>query len=517
MNRMNDKINSTRAKIKQIEELAEVVSSAQAKGKKVVHCHGVFDLLHVGHIRYFEQAKKLGDTLVVTTTPDRFVNKGPSRPAFNEDLRAEAIAALDCVDHVAINLWPMAVETIRLLRPDFYVKGSDYKSAEDDLTGGIKLEEAAIKEVGGQLAFTDDITFSSSNLINRHIQVYSPETTEYLAKFSTNHSSDEVVKWLEATRTLKVLVVGEAIIDEYQYCETMGKTGKEPVLAARAGEIERFAGGTVAIANHVSAFSDQPSILSFLGSVDSHEEFILEKLDPKVESMFIQMEGDAPTIVKRRFVERYPFRTIFELYIMDNHDRRPAASKALCNKLLEELPKYDVVIVADYGHGMLGPEEVEVLCSNARFLALNTQVNADNRGFNNVSKYRRADFISVSETEIRLEVRDRTKDLREIVLEVSEKLSCDRIIITRGESGCLCYSKDTGFCEIPAFAAQVVDRVGAGDAVFSISALCVAMGVPMEIVGFIACTIGAEAVATVGHRSSTQRVQLYRHIESLLK
>ena len=82
---MNDNTSNARAKNKQIEELAEVVSSARANGKKVVHCHGVFDLLHVGHIRYFEQAKKLGDTLVVTTTPDRFVNKGPNRPAFSED------------------------------------------------------------------------------------------------------------------------------------------------------------------------------------------------------------------------------------------------------------------------------------------------------------------------------------------------------------------------------------------------------------------------------------------------
>ena len=135
--------NNTHHKIKDLEELAGVIGEEKTRGKKVILCHGVFDLLHIGHIRHFEQAKKLGDVLAVTTTPDRYVGKGPGRPVFNEELRAEAIAALDCVDYVAINQWPMAIETIRLLRPDFYAKGSDYLNAEDDRSGGITLEEEA--------------------------------------------------------------------------------------------------------------------------------------------------------------------------------------------------------------------------------------------------------------------------------------------------------------------------------------------------------------------------------------
>ena len=115
---MNNKVDKPRNKIRGIEELARVLESVRGEGNKVIHCHGVFDLLHIGHIRHFEQAKKLGDVLVVTLTQDRYVNKGPSRPVFNEDLRAEAIAALDCVDYVAINRWPMAIETIGLLRPE---------------------------------------------------------------------------------------------------------------------------------------------------------------------------------------------------------------------------------------------------------------------------------------------------------------------------------------------------------------------------------------------------------------
>ena len=106
---------SARSKIKPLPELATVLDGLRGQGRKVVHCHGVFDLLHVGHLRYFDEAKAMGDVLVVTLTTDKHVNKGPHRPAFTEQLRAEVLAALECVDFVAINPTPTAVEAIRLI------------------------------------------------------------------------------------------------------------------------------------------------------------------------------------------------------------------------------------------------------------------------------------------------------------------------------------------------------------------------------------------------------------------
>src|SRR3954453_10036067 len=136
-------------KIKGLEEVAAEVSALRGAGKKTVHCHGVFDLLHIGHLRHLNGARKLGDILVVTITPDRLVNKGPGRPAFTESLRAEALAMLECVDLVAINRWPTAVEPIGLLQPDVYVKGSDYRDAAQDVTGGIIDEQNAVEKHGG--------------------------------------------------------------------------------------------------------------------------------------------------------------------------------------------------------------------------------------------------------------------------------------------------------------------------------------------------------------------------------
>lgn len=159
----------TGQKILKLEKLARRVRSLKSKGKTIVHCHGCFDLMHPGHIKYFQAAKRMGDCLVVTVTPDIYVDKGPCRPVFNQNLRAESIAALECVDFVAINKWPTAEETLKLLYPDIYVKGQEFKKLEDK-TGKIQKEFAVIKEIGAKIRFTNEIVFSSTRLLNKYFK-----------------------------------------------------------------------------------------------------------------------------------------------------------------------------------------------------------------------------------------------------------------------------------------------------------------------------------------------------------
>ena len=502
-------------KIFSIEELAKKADALHAAGKKIVLCHGDFDLLHIGHIRHLQHAKSRGDVLVVTITPDRYINKGPHRPVFTESLRAEAVAALDFVDFVAINQWQSAVETIQLLKPQVYAKGANSRSAQHYSPERLTNEEKAVVVHGGEMIFTEDISFSTSGLINRYLPVFSREVSDYLVLFTASHSAEDVLRYLQDVRTLKVLTLGEAIIDEYQYCYTLGKSGKEPILAAQYVSNEVFAGGILAVANHTAAFCDQVGVLTLLGERDSYEDFIRKMLNPNISTMFHYMDG-APTILKRRFLELYPLQKLFEVYIMDDKISE-ACSQVLYSHLREVLPQYDLVIVTDYGHVMLTPEVIELLCTQAKFLAINTQTNAANRGFNTVSKYSHADYICVSESELRLEARNRRRDLKEIICEVAERMRCERMLVTRGSQGSLVYHKKDGFFEAPALTSQVTDRVGSGDAVLAITSPCVAQGVPMDVVSFIGNAVGAQAVATIGHRDYMEREALGRYIQALLK
>ena len=509
-------VSDTRRKIKSLAELAKSLAGLRAKKKRVVHCHGVFDLLHIGHIRHFEEAKAMGDVLVVTLTPDPYVNKGPSRPVFAQDLRAEAIAALDCVDFVAINEWPMAVETIKRLKPDLYVKGPDYEDAKKDLTGGIDLERRAVEAAGGKLAVTAGITFSSSNLINRYMAVLPKPTVDFLADFSRRHPTRSVLNYLNGMAGLKVLVIGETIIDEYTYCSAIGKSSKEPMLAVKYLSTEKFAGGIMAVANHVSSFCKEATVLSYLGEVNPQEAFIRRSLRRNVKPHFFHKK-DSPTIVKRRIIDQYFFTKLLAVYEMNDGPLGPDDNKHLCDYLKAHLSEFDLVIVVDFGHGMMSPEAIDILSKKARFLAVNTQSNAGNQGYHTVSQYKRADYICMADNEFRLEARDRHKDIHEIVTHLSKKMHCPNIVVTGGKAGCLAYGAKEGFVQVPAFAVKVVDRMGAGDAFISVTAPCVLQGAPMEVAAFIGNVVGSEAVAIVGHRSSVEKISLSKHIETLLK
>lgn len=149
----------------QFEELKKIAYKYKEEKKKIVLCHGCFDPLHIGHVFHFRAAKKFGDILLVTITPDCYVKKGKNRPLFPEQLRLEMINELKTVDAAAINLWDSAVETIKILMPDFYVKGSDYSDLKN-CNPNIINEKHAIEKIGGEIIFTKEINFSSTQLIN---------------------------------------------------------------------------------------------------------------------------------------------------------------------------------------------------------------------------------------------------------------------------------------------------------------------------------------------------------------
>jgi len=502
-----------------LDDLSRLVHELKLLRKKIVLCHGVFDLLHVGHIRHFEVAKKFGDVLVVTLTPDEFVRKGPHRPAFTEKLRAEAIAALGCVDYVAINKWPTAVETIKLLKPDFYAKGVEYSRFSDDYTKGIFAEKDAVEKVGGKIIFTDEITFSSSTLINRYLHVFPKETNDYLINFSKKYTSEDIINYLEKIYDLRVLVIGEAIIDEYQYGLPLGKAGKESMIVLKYQNTEKFAGGTLATANHIANFCKNVDLFTFLGDRDSQEEFINQHLNKRINKFF-HYKKDSPTIIKRRFLTENPLTKyltkLLEYYIINDEEIDEEQSQELQTHLRKILPNYDLVLVVDYGHGMFNKEIMGLITKKSKFLAVNTQTNAGNRGFNTISKYSKADYVCIDEPEIRFDTRNRRGDLRDLIFEVSKKLSCKNMIVTRGTKGCMVESGGN-IISIPAFSEKVVDNMGAGDAFLSITAPLVANKVPMEVVGFIGNAVGALNCMIVGNKEPVDKALLYKYVKALLR
>lgn len=507
-----------RNKVLTIEELGSVATSAKAEGKKVVLCHGVFDLLHMGHVRHLEMARHEGAVLIVTITADLYVNKGPGRPVFSEQLRAEMLGSLEYVDWVGVNNDATAEPVLRAIKPDIYVKGSEYKNASDDITGNIVSEEEVVVSHGGKVVYTDDITFSSSTLINQHLNVYEPTLHQYLDAMRSGGKLEELVQALDKIKDMKILFIGDAIIDEYQYVEPMGKSAKENMIASLFQEREIFAGGVFAAANHVADFCDNVKVITSFGSYDSYEDMVRESLKPNV-SLLPVYRKNAPTTRKCRFVDTgYSMRKLFEVYFMDDRPNSKDCEAEL-NALLEEhMNDADIVIVTDFGHGLLGDDTIGLLIDKAPFLAVNAQSNSANHGYNLISKYSRADYICIDSQEARLAVHDKFSDVEAIIrTSLSEIIDCPKVVITHGKHGCYTYEQDKDICKVPALTKTIVDTVGAGDAFFAVTAPLAAVGVPMDLVGFLGNAVGAMKVGIVGHRSSVAKVPLIKFITALLK
>jgi rfaE bifunctional protein nucleotidyltransferase chain/domain len=506
-----------RDKIRTLAELATICEQERHDGRVLVQAHGTFDILHLGHVRHLEAARKLGDILMVTVTADRYVNKGPGRPVFSAELRAEMLGTLEYVDWVAINDAPDAVSAIEQIRPSIYVKGQDYQNPQGDITGKILLELLAVKAHGGRIQFTDEVTFSSTELINRHINVFEPHIREHLKTLRQNGGLTELRDLIESVADYRVLIVGDAIVDEYQYVLPMHKTPKENMIATRYQDRELFAGGVFAAANHVASFCKQVDVITCLGDFDSHEDLVRQTLKPNVNLKAFTRRG-APTTLKRRFVDPSYMRKLFEVYFMNDEPLPPDLQDDIDQAIADTASSYDVVIAADFGHGLIARSSIDALTSNSRFLAVNTQSNSANLGYNLITRYRRADYVCIDAPEARLAISDRLSNVGDIARRLAEDhIDCSKIIITQGKHGCVTFERHGIVHTIPAFAKNIVDTVGAGDAFLAVTAPLVAAGGRMSQIGFIGNVVGALKVEIIGHRCSIEKASLIKSIIGLLK
>lgn len=512
---MLDLAEKSRTVINKIIDFTDIKNKI-TPNQRIVQSHGVFDLLHIGHIKHFQAAKKQGDILIVTITPDRYVNKGPNRPRFTEALRAEAVAALDCVDYVIINAWPTAVEAIQLIRPTVYAKGDEYQNSENDITGKIDAEVAAVQNHGGKVFFTSEVTFSSSALLNEFFSPFSAETVSYLNDFKRKYDYKAIESYIEKSKNLKVLLIGESIIDAYRFAEVIGKSGKEPTLVAKYRHRELYAGGILAMANHLSDFCKEITCLTYLGEHAEYENIVRNSVAGNVK-LDILYKKNSPTIVKTRFLEEYLRQKLFEEYEINDDFLEPEQQRELLAKMDALLHEHDLVIVADYGHGLLDDKTIDYLTAHAKYLAVNTQANAGNNGFNFISKYKKANYVVVASRELQLNYRQKHLSVSEQLERLVSEHDYQQAMITSGKDGAYVCKKSEPIQVVPAFATAVVDRVGAGDAVLAISSLYAYHKAPSELIAFVGNVAGAQAVNIMGNKSAINKTGFLKHITCLLK
>mgnify|MGYP001408793413 CR=1 FL=1 len=504
-------------KIYTLKSLTKIIQKEKKKSKIIVLCHGVFDLLHVGHIKHLKKAKEQGDKLVVTITSDKYVNKGPGRPIFNQILRSEALAAIDSVDYVAINDAATAVHPIKTIKPNIYCKGKDYKNINDDITGEIKNELKELKKVKGKILFTEEMTFSSSRLINTSTDFYSPLQKKIIRKIKKKTNFKKIKKNIEKFKKLKVLVIGETIIDQYTFCDTIGKSGKEPMLVLREIKKDQYLGGVLSIARNLFELSSKITVLSMLGEKKDYLNDINKSLPKKIKTKFI-FKKNSPTIVKKRYVDSINQSKVIGVYNI-NDESLNKKDENIFNKLLtNEIKKHDLVVVSDYGHGLISKKSANLICKKSKFLSLNAQVNASNIGYHTIRNYNNFDTLIINEREIRHEMRDKISKVETLMSKLSKEKNIKNLIVTKGINGSILYHKATNkFYYVDAYAHKVVDKIGAGDTMLSVIGPCLKSKIDIDTTLLIGSLAAAQSVETMGNKESISKIKILKTLENILK
>jgi len=346
---------------------------------------------------------------------------------------------------------------------------------------------------------------------------FSKEVNAFLTNFSRRYPLAYLYQSINNLKNLKVLVIGEAIIDDYHFGSTIGKSAKEPIIALKYVNQETYAGGSLAIANHLADFCQEVGLLAMIGDSDSYEDFIKKNLKKNIKAVFF-VKNNSPTVVKRRFVEDGTFRKMLEFYRINDSQLSKNQTRAMIGQLKSLLPQYDLIICADFGHGMFNQDSRDFLIKNAKFLAINTQANAANFGYHTVSAYKKADYLCLDEREIRLECKKRNGPLEELAKEIFKKINCRNMVVTLGPQGSLGFQNQSRLklSRVPSVAIRSIDSVGAGDALFSITAVLLCNKTPMEVVCFIGNAVGALAVGWLGNKKSVNKENLFGFIKTIL-
>ncbi|MCG2726722.1 MAG: PfkB family carbohydrate kinase [Elusimicrobia bacterium] len=501
-------------KIKSVSEIKGIVKSLKNAGKKTILSVGIFDIIHPGIIAHLKKAKKHGDILIVGVIKNEDVKRGPERPIFSEVLRLDNVAAIGFVDYVCLVEDKKPFESVRQIKPNIFAKGESFKERDKKTLKKLESEEKLIKNAGCSIYVTENVN-SSTSIINQFLDLYSRKTKKYLAKMKNKYGAAFIVEQLKSLKDMKVLVIGDGIIDEYIYCESMGKSSKEPLVVNRFLSSEAFAGGAFAAANHIAELCGEIKLVSVLGNRNNRENFARKHLSNNIKAKFFY-RSDSETIVKKRFIEQYSGNKLFEICYMDKGNIPEKEEAKILKYLNLEIKKYDMVLALDFGHGLFTDDIIKLLEKKAKFLAINVQTNSANSGFNMITKYKKVDFGCITELEARLACHDEYGAIENVIKRLSKQIKASNMIMTRGNKGSMGCGRKAGFEYAPALSSRVVDRIGAGDAFFSFTAPCAAKKMPLDLISFVGNAAGAIAVQIVCNRKPVGANKLFEFLRSLL-
>ena len=456
-------------KIKTPEELKKIIGPLPRQ-KKVVMCHGVFDVIHPGHLRHLLYAKSKADLLIVSLTADIHISKGKYRPHVPQQLRAANMAAYEFVDYVVIDVNSKPLENISIIQPDFFGKGYEY-TKEGNPHPRTQEEIDTLQKYGGQIIFTPgDYVLSSSRLIEASPPDIKYDKLEMLLNFH-GISFDDLRATLKNISGKKVHVIGDTIVDSYTHCAMIGGQTKTPTMSVLFEEKKDFLGGAGIVAKHMKAAGANVVFSTVLGD-DAYKDFVTNDLKESGVECKIHIDSLRPTVNKNAIVVN-DYR-LLKIDTLDN----ATIPESIIQKMGSDIEKIqaDAIVFSDFRHGIFNKKTIPFLSQHIPKGMLKVADSQVASRWGNITEFRDFDIVTPNEREARFALADQDSGIRPLAEELHKKTDCKYLILKMGDRGVLCSKSQLhqdmeSFFLVDSFVEQLVDPVGAGDALLAYGTL----------------------------------------------
>jgi len=479
--------------------------------KKIIFISGNFNVVHPGHIRLFKFAKLLKGKIVVAVKSDKLAG---DLAYVNENLRLEGIKNISLVDHAFIAHEDIN-KVIFKMKPYYILKGKEYEKQKNP-------EEQIIKKINSKLIFSkDNINLSSIDLINKEVAAASSQYKNLANSYLKRHGlkKESLINIINKFKKINICVIGDLIIDEYNFCEPLGMSREEAVIVSRLIDKKTFIGGAGVVALHGSLLGSRVDFLSVIGK-DSIGKYAQKELNKfrNIKSHLV-IDDSRPTTKKLRF--RDDQKSLLRVSILDQKAVSLNIQKKLLKNLKKIIPKTNLLIFSDFNYGCLSKEIIlnisKLLQNNNKIIiAADSQTSSQD---GDISKFKKMNLITPTEKEARISVLDNEIGLENLALRIQKKAIAKNLILKLGSDGIIIsnfsYDKNGKKAfkvdRIPSLSISVKDVSGAGDSLLTISSMALAVGANIwesAFLGSIAASIAVEKIGNVpiSHKDLKERI-----------
>ena len=455
---------------------------------------GNFNVLHAGHIRLLEFAKKCGKRLVVGVNSDSVAGGAVQ---VDQNSRMRTVQSIGCVDQVVLNEGVIGT-LIENIRPDVVVKGKEYEFSENE-------ELKTLQTYGGKLVFSSgEVGFSfTEDKPNQFMlgEKLKSKIHEFMARHKFGNA--KMVNVIKKFAQKRVCVIGDLIVDEYIDCFPLGLSEEDPTIVVTPTNRKRYIGGAGIVASHAAGLGANVKFISVSGQDDTRD-FAVKCLEENDVDLKFLIDSNRQTSLKQRY--RSNGKTLLRVSNLTQKSISLQQQGIIYDEVLKSLGELDVLIFSDFSYGALPQAMVKKILNKARFYP-NLVIAADSQSSSqtgDIKRFEGMNLITPTEKEARLSLRNQEDGLVVLADQLLRTAEAENILLKLGGEGVILHTRNPRKGEIftdriNALNLNPIDVSGAGDSMLISSTLALSCGANIWVSGLIGSLAAALQVSRVGN------------------